>query len=88
MFLDIFSQILNICISFGLVSGKEILIDSNNVKANASIDSMVDVNISPEIYWRELDNSKEKEDKNTKYIASQYSGEISDEAKIGNRGIE
>lgn len=38
-------------------------VDSTIVKANASIDSMVKVSLSPEEYWRELDESEKRQSK-------------------------
>lgn len=52
LFLDIFEEILKNAISLNLVSKDTILIDSTIVKANASIDSIVEVNLSPEQYYK------------------------------------
>jgi len=50
LFLEIFSQILKLAISYGLVSKEGILVDSTQVKADASMNSIVEVDISPEEY--------------------------------------
>lgn len=52
LFLDIFEQILIKCMELGMVSKEGMLIDSTIVKADASIQSLVEVNISPEQYWK------------------------------------
>jgi len=47
LFLKIFENILIKCMRLGLVSKEGVLVDSTIVKANASIQSLVEVNISP-----------------------------------------
>ena len=68
LFLNIFEEILKKCVGFGLVANEAILIDSTIVKANASIQSLVEVNLSPEDYWKKLDQ-KEKLKKETYWKA-------------------
>ena len=46
--------------SYGLVAKDNLLVDSTIVKANASTDSLVEVNLSPEEYWRELAEGEKK----------------------------
>jgi transposase len=58
IFSQIFEEILNTAINYGMVSKESVLIDSSIVRADASIQSMVEVNISPEEYWRKLDESE------------------------------
>jgi len=58
LFLEIFEEILKTATNLNLLSKDTILIDSTIVKANASIDSIVEVNLSPEQYWRELDEQE------------------------------
>ncbi len=58
LFLKIFENILIKCIELGLVSKEGVLVDSIIVKADASIQSLVNINISPEDYWKHLDKSK------------------------------
>ena len=52
LFCEIFEEILKIAAGFNLLSKDTLLLDSTIVKANASIDSMVEVNLLPEEYWR------------------------------------
>ncbi len=59
LFLDIFEKILAKCIEMGLVSKEGMLVDSTIIKADASINSLIEVSISPEEYWKKLDQ-KEK----------------------------
>jgi len=80
LFCQIFEEILKKADGYGLVKGKEILIDSTIVKANASLGSIIDVDISPEEYWQQLDKSEEK---NSKYSGSHYDGSKIDKTKIG-----
>jgi len=58
LFIQIFEEVLTKCIEAGLVQAKEILIDSTIVRADASMNSIVEVNIPPEEYWRKLDESE------------------------------
>jgi transposase len=81
LFLNIFEEILKKCIDFGLVSNEAILIDSTIVKANASTQSLVEVNLSPEDYWTKLD---QKEKPKKKLTGKQFTGKV-DKNKIGKR---
>ena len=92
LFLDIFEEILKTAISLNLVSKDTILIDSTIVKANARIDSIVEVNLSPEQYWRELDEqekvksprgAKPKEDI-SQQVGTHFNGSP-DKRKMGKR---
>ncbi len=58
IFKEIFTEILEIAISYGIVSKEDILIDSSIVKADASSGSIIEINLSPEEYWRKLDESE------------------------------
>jgi len=80
LFCQIFEEILKKADGYGLIKGKEILIDSTIVKANASLGSIIDVDISPEGYWQQLEKSEEK---NSKYSGSHYDGSKIDKTKIG-----
>mgnify|MGYP007068923116 CR=1 FL=1 len=40
--------------------GDGILIDSTLVRADASLNSVIEVDLPPEIYWRELDTEEER----------------------------
>lgn len=81
LFLDIFENILVKCIDFGLVSNHAVLIDSTIVKANASAQSLVEVNLSLEDYWTKLD---QKEKPKKKLTGKQFTGKV-DKNKIGKR---
>ena len=83
IFAEIFSHILKVCINYGLVSGDGMLIDSTVVKADAARDSMIEVSLSPEEYWRELDKS-EKKDSLTQQVGSHFSGKV-DKDRMGKR---
>jgi len=58
VFTEIFSQILKTAISYGIVSREVILVYSSIIKADASAGSIVEINLSPEEYWRKLDESE------------------------------
>ena len=81
LFVDIFEQILIKCIDFGLVSSEGLLIDSTIVKADASIQSLVEVNVSPEEYWKRLDQKQ----KSRKILAGDFFTGKVDKNKIGKR---
>lgn len=81
LFLDIFEQILIKCIELGMVSKEGMLIDSTIVKADASIQSLMEVNISPEQYWKQLNKGQ----KPKKILAGDFfTGEV-DKNKMGKR---
>ncbi len=63
LFLDIFEKILIKCIKLGLVSKEDILVDSTIVKADASVGSMIRVNLTPEDYWKKLDIYEKRPEK-------------------------
>jgi transposase len=62
-FIDIFKQVLKLCIDKGLISGKRQAVDSVLVKANASIESVVEKQILDDatVYSQELESSVEQE---------------------------
>ena len=64
LFLDIFEKILIKCVELGLVSKEGMLIDSTIVKADASSYSLVEINLSPEEYWKRLDQPEKRPEKN------------------------
>ena len=81
LFLDIFEQILIKCMELGMVSKEGMLIDSTIVKADASIQSLVEINISLEQYWKQLDKGQ----KPKKILAGDFfTGEV-DKNKMGKR---
>ncbi|MDP3011726.1 MAG: transposase [Candidatus Hydromicrobium sp.] len=92
IFMEIFTEILKPAISYGLVSGEGMLIDSTIVKADASRDSMVEVSLSPEEYWRKLDESEKKssprgakpKDGLSQQVGTHFSGKT-DKARMGKR---
>ena len=81
LFLDIFEQILIKCIELGLVSREGMLIDSTIVKADASYNSMVEINLSPEEYWKRLDQSERPK---KKLVGERFIGKV-DKNKMGKR---
>lgn len=60
LFLELFGEILAEWVRVGLVRGDEILIDSTLVKADASLNSVIEVDLPPETYRRELDREEER----------------------------
>jgi transposase len=63
LFVDIFEKILIKCLELGLVSKEDMLVDSTIVKADASINSMIRVNLTPEDYWKKLDVYEKRPEK-------------------------
>ncbi|WPU92955.1 IS1182 family transposase [Mucilaginibacter sabulilitoris] len=62
-FVAIFKQVLKLCIDKGLVSGKRQAVDSVLVKANASIESVIEKQIldDVQVYSEELESNNEQE---------------------------
>jgi len=81
LFLDIFEKILTKCIELGLISKEGMLVDSTIVKADASLNSLIEVNLSPEEYWKKLDH---KERPKKKLVGEHFSGKV-DKDKMGKR---
>jgi len=82
LFVEIFENILTKCIKLGLVSKEGMLVDSTIVKADASINSMIRVNLTPEDYWKKLDVYEKRPEK--KRGGRGFTGEI-DKDKMGKR---
>lgn len=63
VFLDLFKQVLKLCIDQGLISGKRQAIDSALIPANASKDSMLERMIMEDasVFTRELNDNSEDE---------------------------
>jgi transposase len=61
VFLDLFCKILSMCISKGMVSGKRQAVDSAFIKANASLDSLIEKEVFEEVktYADELNENSE-----------------------------
>lgn len=71
IFTEIFKSVLKKCIDKGMISGRRQAVDGFYIKANASLDSMVErlVLSDAEMFGRELDENAQKENvavKNTK----------------------
>ena len=62
-----------------MVSKEGMLVDSTIVKADASLNSLIEVNLSPEEYWKKLDN---KERPKKKLVGEHFSGKV-DKNKMG-----
>ena len=62
VFLSLFQKILKMCVEKGMVSGKRQAIDSAYIKANASMDSLVEKEVveNTEDYLRELNENEEE----------------------------
>jgi transposase len=61
VFLSLFRQVLSLCIDKGMVSGKRQALDSAFIKANASLDSLVEKDVLDDvgIYAQELNDNSE-----------------------------
>ena len=81
LFVDIFEKIVLKCVELELVSKDGMLIDSTVIRADASMDSLVEINLSPEDYWKKLDWSKRPEKKRAGRC---FTGKV-DKDKMGKR---
>jgi len=92
LFLEVFNHILKQCLKAGLVKGDSLFVDSTLVKANASMSSLVEVKLSPEVHWRELESSEEvkgprgrpPKEKMNQQIGRHFTGKM-DLKKMGRR---
>jgi transposase len=68
VFLELFRNVLRICVSKGMVSGKTQAIDSAFIKANASMDSLVEreLNEKSKQYYNELSENEEERNERKK----------------------
>jgi IS5 family transposase len=92
LFLEVFNHILKQCLKADLVKGDSLFVDSTLVKANASMNSLVEVKLSPEVYWRELESSEEakrsyrrhSKEKMSQQVGTHFTGKM-DLKKVGRR---
>ncbi len=61
IFLELFKKVLSLCIEKGMVRGKRQAIDSAYIKANASLDSLIEKEVieDAELFSKELNNNDE-----------------------------
>ena len=92
LFLLVFKEVLSRCIAAGLVKGDAILVDCTLIDADASMKSLVDLELSPEEYWRKLDEEeKTKSNRGPKpggdgrELGKHFKGEKADPEKMGKR---
>jgi IS5 family transposase len=64
LFQDIFDEIVNQCIEKDLIVGETLLTDSTHIKANASMESLHEVVISPKEFIDQLDMNIENTERN------------------------
>ena len=92
LFLEIFEEILSECVSAGLVKGDGVLVDSTIVRADASMNSVVELELPAGEYWRKLDESEENKkrrgikpkDGQATQVGSHFKGDV-DAEKMGKR---
>jgi len=92
LFLEVFKHILRKCVEAGLVKGDSVFARSTLVKANASMSSLVEAKLSPEVYWRKLESSEEvkgprgrpSKEKMSQQVGSHFTGKMNLN-KIGKR---
>jgi transposase len=67
VFLQLFRQVLKLCIDKGMVSGRRQAVDSAYIKANASMDSLVEKEVLDDAgtFTEELENNDEDPQKKT-----------------------
>jgi transposase len=94
VFLSLFQKVLSLCISKGMVRGKRQAIDSAYVKANASLDSLVEKEVleDAEYYAQELNDGSEYKvsatrkklvDRHHNWKEEEYKGQPGGENKTG-----
>src|SRR5690606_35435803 len=61
VFLQLFQKILSLCVSKGMVSGKRQAVDSAFIKANASMDSLIEKEVLKDasVFVNELEENSE-----------------------------
>jgi transposase len=64
LFRDIFETLVGQCKEFGFIKGETILTDSTHVKANASMESLKEIVITPEEFIKRLDENLETDTTN------------------------
>lgn len=62
IFQEVFDEIVKQCKSKGLISGDTIFTDSTHIKANASMESLREIVITPKEYFSKLDEEAVKEE--------------------------
>jgi transposase len=55
----LFSYAVKCCQQAGLVEGRDVLLDSTTVKADASLDSLISLRYRPSEYWEQLEKTAE-----------------------------
>jgi transposase len=67
IFLQLFRQVLKLCIDKGMVSGRRQAVDSAYIKANASVDSLIEKEVLDDAgaFTEELENNDEDTQKKT-----------------------
>ncbi len=61
LFQEIFDEIVKLCIAKGLITGKTIMTDSTYIHADASLDSLREVLITPREFIQRLDENSEED---------------------------
>lgn len=62
LFLKVFNHILELCVHTGMVNGRIQAVDSAFIKANASMNSLRNVRLVSQKYYKRLNDSEEKEE--------------------------
>jgi transposase len=88
VFAGFFSRVVELCVQVGLVQGETVCLDSTLIKANASLDSFVEVKEVPERFIRRVyeENHFESDEPMVKdgTVGRHYDGQA-DTAKMGRR---
>jgi len=62
IFQEIFDEVVKQIIAKGLINGETIFTDSTHIKANASMESLIEINLTPIEYFSKLDEEADKEE--------------------------
>ena len=72
IFQEIFDEVVKQIKAKGLISGETIFTDSTHIKANASMDSLREIVITPKDYFSRLDEEADKEERESNANSSDY----------------
>ena len=75
LFQDLFDEVVRLCMERGYVTGETIMTDSTSIKANASLDSLREVVITPREYIARLEENSRESNSSTAATHNKTKGE-------------
>lgn len=87
VFLELFRNILRLCVCEGMVSGKTQAVDSAFIKANASLDSLVERELeeNSKRFFRELTDNEQQEESKPKKHSEKYVSKTDADARVSRK---